>query len=49
VTGEIVFYSSCAPFGTNPSGGQMFSMRPDGRRLRQLTATGDSSSTRTGW
>jgi hypothetical protein len=39
VTHEIVFYSSCDPFGTNPSGGQMFGMRPDGRGLRQLTAT----------
>ena len=39
VTSEIVFYSLCDPFGTNPNGGQLFAMRPDGSRLRQLTAT----------
>ena len=38
VTDEIVTYSSCDPFGTNPNGGQLFAMRPDGSRLRQLTA-----------
>jgi hypothetical protein len=37
VTSTIVFYSSCNPFGTNPNGGQMFAMRPDGSGLRQLT------------
>src|SRR4029453_1377710 len=31
--------SSCDPFGTNPYGGQLFAMRPDGTKLRQLTAT----------
>jgi hypothetical protein len=25
--------------GTNPNGGQVFAMRPDGSRLRQLTDT----------
>jgi hypothetical protein len=38
VTRWIVFYSSCAPFG-GPFGGQLFTMRPDGKRLRQLTHT----------
>ena len=37
VTGTIVFYSSCNPFGTNPNGGQLFAVRPDGSGLRQLT------------
>lgn len=37
-TGTLVFYSSCDPFGTNPNGGQLFAMRPDGTGLRQLTA-----------
>ena len=37
VTGTIVFYSSCNPFGTNPYGGQLFAIRPDGSGLRQLT------------
>jgi hypothetical protein len=35
---EIVSYSTCDPFGTNPNGGELFAMRPDGSRLRQLTA-----------
>jgi hypothetical protein len=39
VTRSVVFYSSCDPFGTNPYGGQVFAMRPDGTQLRQLTAT----------
>jgi hypothetical protein len=39
VTGAIVFYSSCNPFGTNPDGAQLFAMRADGRGLRQLTRT----------
>ena len=36
-TGTLVFASSCDPFGTNPNGGQLFAMRPDGTGLRQLT------------
>jgi hypothetical protein len=39
VTGTIVFYSSCDPFGANPFGAQLFAMRADGRGLRQLTRT----------
>jgi hypothetical protein len=39
VTRSVVFYSICDPFGTNPYGAQVFAMRPDGTRLRQLTAT----------
>ncbi len=35
----VVFYSSCDPFGTNPYGGQIFAMHPDGTGLRQLTTT----------
>jgi hypothetical protein len=38
-TRTLVFYSSCDPFGTNPYGGQIFAMRPDGSKLRQLTTT----------
>jgi hypothetical protein len=38
-TGEVVFYSSCDTFGTNVYGSQIFAMRPDGTKLRQLTAT----------
>jgi cysteine-rich repeat protein len=38
-TGTVVFGSSCDPFGTNPYGFQLFSMRSDGSGLRQLTAT----------
>jgi hypothetical protein len=37
VTKWIVFYSNCDPFGANPNGSAVFAMRPDGRRLRQLT------------
>jgi hypothetical protein len=37
VTRTVVFYSSCDPFGTNPYGGQLFAIRPDGSKLRQLT------------
>lgn len=37
VTRTVVFYSSCDPLGTNPAGGQLFAMRPNGSRLRQLT------------
>jgi len=36
-TGAIVFESSCDPFGTNPYGDQLFTMRPDGAGLRVLT------------
>src|SRR5262249_18120149 len=35
----IVFYSNCNPVGRNPNGSQVFAMRPDGGRLRQLTNT----------
>ena len=38
-TRTVVFYSSCDPLGTNPFGGQLFAMRPDGSDLRQLTHT----------
>jgi hypothetical protein len=38
-TGALVFQSNCDPFGTNPYGGQVFAMRPDGSGLRQLTNT----------
>lgn len=37
-TGEVIFYSSCDPIGANPYGGQLFAMRPDGSKLRQLTS-----------
>jgi len=37
-TRSVVFYASCDPLGTNPYGGQVFAMRPDGSGLRQLTA-----------
>ena len=33
----LLFYSSCDPFGTNPNGGQIFAIQPDGTGLRQLT------------
>lgn len=36
-TQALLFYSSCDPLGTNPQGGQIFAMRPDGSDLRQLT------------
>jgi hypothetical protein len=39
VTGTVMFGSNCDPFGTNPYGFQLFSMRPDGSGLRQVTAT----------
>jgi hypothetical protein len=38
-TGALLFQSNCDPLGTNPSGGQIFAMRPDGSGLRQLTQT----------
>ncbi len=33
----LFFHSSCDPLGTNPNGGQIFAMQPDGSGLRQLT------------
>ena len=39
VTGWVTFSSSCNPFGTNPYSHQIFTMRPDGTGLRQLTFT----------
>jgi hypothetical protein len=35
----IVFYSDCDPLGSNPDGAQIFSMRWNGSRMRQLTHT----------
>jgi hypothetical protein len=37
LTGWVSFESNCDPFGTNPYGDQIFTMRPDGSGLRQLT------------
>ena len=37
-TGAVTFMSNCDPVGRNPSGDQVFSMRPDGSGLRQLTS-----------
>jgi hypothetical protein len=34
----VRFLSNCDPLGTNPNGGQIFSMRFDGTQLRQLTS-----------
>src|SRR5262249_30411653 len=39
VTRWIIFYSTCHPFDSSFHGSQVFAMRPDGRRLRQLTHT----------
>jgi hypothetical protein len=39
VTRWIVFYSNCHRFDSSFYGTQVFAMRPDGRRLRQLTHT----------
>ncbi len=33
----MFFYSGCNPLGTNPNGGQVFAVQPDGNGLRQLT------------
>jgi hypothetical protein len=33
----VLFHSNCDPFGTNPNGGQVFAIQPDGSGLRQLT------------
>jgi hypothetical protein len=38
VTKTIVFHSACDAFGTGIYGGQVFSVRPDGTGLSQLTA-----------
>lgn len=38
-TAELVFYSTCDPFGANLAGAQLFAMRSDGSHLRQLTST----------
>lgn len=38
-TDDLLFYSSCDPFGTPPYGGQIFAMHLDGTGLRQLTDT----------
>jgi hypothetical protein len=35
---SVLFLSNCDPLGTNPNGGQIFSMRFDGTELRQLTS-----------
>ena len=37
ITGTVLFAASCDPVGANPSGQQLFAMRPDGTGLRQLT------------
>ena len=36
-TNALVFGASCDPFGLNPLGGQIFTVRTDGSGLRQLT------------
>jgi hypothetical protein len=38
-TGVLVYESSCDPLGENPSGSEIFAMRPDGGGLEQLTRT----------
>jgi hypothetical protein len=38
-TGALLFDSSCDPLGTNPDGGLLFAVNPDGTGLRQLTDT----------
>jgi hypothetical protein len=47
-TGTILFYSSCDPFQTNPDGGQIFAMRPDGTGLWQVTRAHGRISSRQG-
>jgi hypothetical protein len=37
ITGTVLFPASCDPVGANPSGYQLFAMRPNGTGLRQLT------------
>ena len=37
ISETVLFDSNCDPLGANPFGGQIFSMRPDGTGLRQLT------------
>jgi hypothetical protein len=37
-TGAVTFTTNCDPVGRNPNGDQVFSMRPDGSGLRQLTS-----------
>ena len=37
-TGFISFGSQCDPFGRNPYGEQIFSIRPDGSGLRQISS-----------
>ena len=46
VTRSVVFQASCDPLGTNPMGGQIFAMRPDGSGLRQLTDAAGLSGNR---
>jgi len=38
-THNFVLYSSCNPIGTNPNGGQLFAIRPDGSGLDQITSS----------
>jgi len=38
-THDFVLYSSCDPAGTNPNGGQLFAIRPDGSGLTQITSS----------
>ena len=35
----LLYYSDCDPFGTNPDGSQVFAMRWNGSRVRQITHT----------
>ena len=36
---DVYFAASADPLGTNPKGGQIFAVQPDGTGLRQLTAS----------